>query len=81
MTPDEERARNRAEHPEIAEAIDFLRSRGVTIAHAWVEDAEGAVIAGRRPTHVMDEVWIDSVNIENFLRDFAPRQPKVRGRR
>ena len=75
-----ERDQNRAAHPEFAEAVDFLRSRGLTISAAWIEDAEGVVIAGRRPHSVMTECWLDSEKVEQMRRDFAV-VPKVKGRR
>lgn len=71
-----ERDQNRAAHPEFAEAVDFLRSRGVTISAAWIEDKDGIVIAGSRPARVLDEVWIDSEKLEQMRRDFAPRPGK-----
>lgn len=76
-----ERDQNRAAHPEFAEAVDFLRSRGLTISSAWIEDGEGVVIAGRRPQSVMHEFWIDSEKLEQMRRDFATPQKAQRSKK
>lgn len=76
-----EREQNRSAHPEFAEAVDFLRSRGATITAAWIEDDEGVVIAGRRPQSVMHEFWIDSEKLEHMRRDFATPQKAPRSKR
>jgi hypothetical protein len=76
-----ERDQNRAAHPEFAAAIDLLRSRGVQISAAWIEDAEGVVIAGRRPPSVMNEVWVDAEKIADLRRDFYQmpwRKPRTK---
>lgn len=64
-----ERERTRSAYPEIAEAVDFLRSRGAKIDAAWVTDADGVVVAGRRPAAVMDEVWVDADRWLEMQRD------------
>ena len=76
-----ERETNRQRFPEFAEAVDFLRSRGLTISAAWIEDGEGVVIAGRRPQSVMHECWIDSEKLEQMRRDFATPQKAPRSKR
>lgn len=76
-----ERDQNRSAHPEFAEAVDFLRSRGATITAAWIEDTEGVVIAGRRPPSVMHECWLDSEKVELIRRDFGPDARAARKRR
>ena len=76
-----ERDKNRSAHPEFAAAIDFLRNSGVAISAAWVEDTEGVVIAGRRPTSVMHECWVDSEKVEQMRRDFATPQKAPRSKK
>lgn len=76
-----ERDANRKRFPEFAEAIDFLRSRGITPSAALVEDADGVVLAGRRPPRVMDEFWIDSETLERLRSEIATPRKAPRSKR
>lgn len=40
----------RAAYPEMAAIVDQVRATGGTVTAAWVEDEEGRVLVGRRPS-------------------------------
>lgn len=50
----------RAEYPELADAVDFLRSKGATITRMSVHDEHGNLVSGREakpdeyPIHVIE---------------------------
>ena len=40
----------RAAYPDMAAIVDQVRATGGTVTAAWVEDEEGRVLVGRRPS-------------------------------
>lgn len=52
----------REKWPELAEVADYLREKygPDAIQRMWVEDEDGAVLAGRRPDSEMYAVYVDA---------------------
>ena len=72
---------NRAAYPEMAAIIDQVRATGGTVTAAWVEDEEGRVLVGRRPSgeHRWAEVdhWPEDVQAALTLPEKPVKARKV----
>ncbi len=75
---------NRAAYPEMTAIVDQVRATGGTVTAAWVEDEEGRVLVGRRPSgeHRWAEVdhWPADVQAALTLPEKPVKARKV-GRR
>lgn len=76
----DERAKLRAEHPEIAAVVDDIRARGGVITGMALYDAAGTLIAGKPLPTYTDEIEMSGEQAEALMRSAARYAARNNGR-